>query len=74
MLNYTDWAVGEFIKKFSKRKNFGETVFVITADHDKAAQLTPGSKIQFKEVNLDEAESLFKTYSKDIKSCLEKIK
>ena len=47
---------------------------VITADHDKAAQLTPGSKIQFKEVNLDEAESLFKTYSKDIKICLEKIK
>ena len=47
---------------------------VITADHDKTAQLTPGSKIQFKEVNLDEAESLFKTYSKDIKSCLEKIK
>ncbi len=33
MLNYTDWAVGEFINKFSKRKDFGETVFVITADH-----------------------------------------
>jgi len=33
MLNYTDWAVGEFIQKFSKRKDFGETVFVITADH-----------------------------------------
>ena len=33
MLNYTDWAVGEFIKKFSKRKDFRETVFVITADH-----------------------------------------
>jgi len=33
MLNYTDWAIGEFINKFSKRKDFGETVFVITADH-----------------------------------------
>ena len=33
MLNYTDWAVGEFIKKFRKRKDFKETVFVITADH-----------------------------------------
>ena len=33
MLNYTDWALGEFIKKFSKRKDFGETVFIITADH-----------------------------------------
>ena len=33
MLNYTDWAVGEFINKFSKRKDFEETVFIITADH-----------------------------------------
>jgi len=47
---------------------------VITADHDKVAQLTPGSKIKFKEVNLDEAESLFKAYFKDTKSYLEKIK
>ena len=33
MLNYTDWAVGEFVNKFSKRKDFEETVFIITADH-----------------------------------------
>ena len=33
MLNYTDWAIGEFIKKFSKRKDFGKTIFIITADH-----------------------------------------
>jgi Phosphoglycerol transferase and related proteins, alkaline phosphatase superfamily len=33
MLHYTDWAIGEFIKKFSQRKDFGETVFIITADH-----------------------------------------
>ena len=33
MLHYTDWALGEFIKEFSKRKDFEETVFIITADH-----------------------------------------
>ena len=47
---------------------------VITAYHDKASQLMPGSKIKFKEVNLDEAESLFKTYSENTKNYLEKIK
>ena len=36
---------------------------VISADLDKVAQLTPGAKIQFKEVNLKEAEKLFKDYS-----------
>ena len=35
---------------------------VISADLDKVAQLTPGSKINFKEVNLEEAEKLFKDY------------
>ena len=33
MLNYTDWALGEFMNEFSKRKDFEETVFIITADH-----------------------------------------
>ena len=36
---------------------------VISADLDKVAQLTPGSKIQFKEVNLEEAEKLFEDYT-----------
>ena len=36
---------------------------VISADLDKVAQLTPGSKINFKEVNLEEAEKLFKDYT-----------
>ena len=70
-------ADGNPIIMFSDHGSIGgypKIAVVITADHDKAAQLTPGSKIKFKEVNLDEAESLFKTYSKDIKSCLEKIK
>ncbi len=37
---------------------------VISADLDKVGQLTPGSKIKFKEVDLEEAEKLFKDYNK----------
>ena len=33
MLHYTDWALGEFINEFKKRKDFEKTVFIITADH-----------------------------------------
>ena len=33
MLHYTDWALGEFINEYKKRKDFEETVFIITADH-----------------------------------------
>ena len=36
---------------------------VISADLNKVAQLVPGSKVNFKEVNLEEAEKLFKDYS-----------
>ena len=70
-------ADGNPIIMFSDHGSIGgypKIAVVITADHDKAAQLVPGSKIKFKEVNLDEAESLFKTYSNDFKSYLEKIK
>jgi len=70
-------ADGNPIIMFSDHGSIGgypKIAVVITADHDKAAQLVPGSKIKFNEVNLDEAESLFKAYSKDIKIYLEKIK
>ena len=70
-------ADGNPIVMFSDHGSIGgypKIAVVITADHDKAAQLAPGSRIKFKEVNLDEAESLFKTYFKDTKSYLEKIK
>ena len=70
-------ADGNPIIMFSDHGSIGgypKIAVVITADHDKTAQLAPGSRIIFKEVNLDEAESLFKTYSKDTKSYLEKIK
>ena len=32
-LNYTDWAIGEFINKAKKEQWFDKTIFVITADH-----------------------------------------
>ena len=70
-------ADGNPIVMFSDHGSIGgypKIAVVITADHDKVAQLAPGSRIKFKEVTLDEAESLFKTYSKDTKSYLEKIK
>ena len=43
---------------------------VISADQDKLAQLIPGSKINFKEVSLEEAEKLFKEYSIETKKYL----
>ena len=64
-------ADGNPIIMFSDHGSIGgypKIAVVITADHYKAAQLMPGSKIKFKEVNLDEAESLFKTYSENTKS------
>ena len=70
-------ADGNPIIMFSDHGSIGgypKIAVVITADHDRAAQLVPGSKIKFIEVDLDEAESLFKNYSKGIKGYLEKIK
>ena len=37
---------------------------VISADLDRVGQLTPGTKIKFKEVSIEEAEKLFKEYNK----------
>ena len=70
-------ADGNPIILFSDHGSIGgypKIAVVITADHDKAAQLIPGSKIKFKEVSLYEAEDLFKIYSNDTKSYLEQIK
>jgi len=38
---------------------------VIAADLDFAGQLTPGKKIKFKEVSLEEAQNIFKAYTED---------
>ena len=34
---YTDWAIADFIRRARARPYFGDTVFVITADHDAAS-------------------------------------
>ena len=70
-------ADGNPIILFSDHGSIGgypKIAVVITADHDKAAQLIPGSKIKFKEVNLDEAEKLFKSYFNKTKNYIEQIK
>ena len=33
MLQYTDWAIDQFISRFREREDFRKTVFIITADH-----------------------------------------
>jgi UPF0271 protein len=70
-------ADGNPIILFSDHGSIGgypKIAVVITADHDKTAQLIPGSKIKFKEVNLNEAEELFKIYLNETKNYLKKIK
>ena len=46
---------------------------VISADYDKLVQLTPGSKIKFKEIKLDEAENLFKLYDLETQNLISQI-
>ena len=70
-------ADGNPIILFSDHGSIGgypKIAVVITADHDKTAQLIPGSKIKFKEANLDEAEELFKSYFNETKNYIEQIK
>ena len=70
-------ADGNPIILFSDHGSIGgypKIAVVITADQDMAAQLIPGSKIKFKEVNLDEAEKLFKSYFNKTKNYIEQIK
>ena len=47
---------------------------VISADYDRLSQLTPGSKIKFKLVELDEAENLYKLYEIETKNILNQIR
>ena len=47
---------------------------VISADHDRLTQLTPGSKIKFKLVELKEAENLYKLYEIETKNILNQIR
>ena len=45
----------------------------ISADYDKLVQLTPGSKIKFKEVELSDAETLFKLYELETQNLISRI-
>ena len=47
---------------------------IISADYDKLVQLTPGSKIKFKLVELSEAETLFKLYNMETQKILNQLK
>ena len=46
---------------------------VISADYDKLVQLTPGTKIKFEEVELSNAESLFKLYELETQNLIFQI-
>ena len=47
---------------------------VITSDYDRLVQLQPGSKIKFKEVDLSDAQMLFKLYDMETQNLVTKIK
>ena len=46
---------------------------VISADYDKLVQLTPGSSVKFQEVDLDNAENLFKLYDLETQNLISQI-
>ena len=46
---------------------------VISADYDKLVQLTPGSKVKFKEVDLSSAENLFRLYDLETQNLISQI-
>jgi len=47
---------------------------VISADYDKLVQLSPGSKIKFQEIELLDAETLFKLYEMETQNFISQIK
>ena len=53
---------------------YPKIAIVISADYDRLTQLTPGSKIKFKSVELDEAEKLYKLYEIETKNILNRIR
>ena len=46
---------------------------VASVDYDRLVQMSPGSKIKFKEINLFDAEKLFKLYEMDTQTLLSQI-
>ena len=47
---------------------------VISADYDKLVQIPPGSKIKFKEINLKDAEIIYKLYEMETQNLISKTK
>ncbi len=47
---------------------------VISADYDKLVQLLPGSKIKFQEIELSDAETLFKLYEMETQNLISQLK
>jgi len=47
---------------------------VISADYDKLVQLSPGSKIKFQEIELSDAETLFKLYEMETQNLISQLK
>ena len=46
---------------------------VASVDYDRLVQMSPGSKIKFKEINLPDAETLFKLYEMETQNLLSQI-
>jgi biotin-dependent carboxylase-like uncharacterized protein len=46
---------------------------VVSVDYDRLVQITPGSKIKFKEINLSDAETLFKLYEMETQNLISQI-
>jgi len=46
---------------------------VASVDYDRLVQISPGSKIKFKEINLPDAETLFKLYEMETQNLLSQI-
>ena len=53
---------------------YPKIAIVISADYDRLTQLTPGSKIKFKSVELDEAERRYKLYEIETQNILGQIR
>ena len=47
---------------------------VISSDYDKLVQLSPGSKIKFQEIELSDAETLFKLYEMETQNLISQLK
>ena len=46
---------------------------VVSVDYDRLVQISPGSKIKFREINLSDAETLFKLYEMETQNLISQI-